>query len=154
MAWPANSRCPRAPCSAPIRSGRDQEESPGGGNFRVEEYKKPEFEVTVDAPKEPVRLGDKIDATIKAKYYFGSPVTSAKVKYKVLRSSYSIPGIRAATWDWFYGRVTGGSPPTIRGIPAWTSGAWKRPMPVWWGRWQEQPEVVLENEVRSAPTAR
>ena len=23
----------------------------GGGNFRVEEYKKPEFEVTVEAPK-------------------------------------------------------------------------------------------------------
>ncbi len=31
----------------------------GGGSFRVEEYKKPEFEVTVDAPTEPVMLGEK-----------------------------------------------------------------------------------------------
>ena len=28
----------------------------GGGNFRVEEYKKPEFEVLIDAPKEPCLL--------------------------------------------------------------------------------------------------
>ena len=58
----------------------------GGGSFRVEEYKKPEFEVKVDAPTEPVMLGEKITATIKAKYYFGSPVTKAKVKYKVNRT--------------------------------------------------------------------
>ena len=44
----------------------------GGGNFRVEEYKKPEFEVSVDAPADPVMLGEKISATIKAKYYFGA----------------------------------------------------------------------------------
>src|SRR5262249_32399438 len=29
----------------------------GNSSFRLEEYKKPEFEVTVDAPKEPVALG-------------------------------------------------------------------------------------------------
>ena len=54
----------------------------GGGTFRVEEYKKPEFEVTVDAPADPVMLGEKIEGKITAKYYFGSPVTKAKVKYK------------------------------------------------------------------------
>ena len=31
-------------------------------------------------------LGEKITATIKAKYYFGAPVTKAKVKYKVTRT--------------------------------------------------------------------
>jgi uncharacterized protein YfaS (alpha-2-macroglobulin family) len=61
----------------------------GGGSFRVEEYKKPEYEVTVDAPAEPVKLGEKITATIRAKYYFGAPVTKATVKYKVLRSEHS-----------------------------------------------------------------
>ena len=71
----------------------------GGNHFRVEEYKKPEFEVTVDAPTEPVMLGEKITATIKAKYYFGSPVTKAKVKYKVLRTSY--------TDDWYPRRPLG-----------------------------------------------
>ena len=75
----------------------------GGGSFRVEEYKKPEFEVTVDAPTEPVMLGEKISATIKAKYYFGSPVTKAKVKYKINRTSYDRAGIRRWPWDWLYG---------------------------------------------------
>src|SRR5262249_20403439 len=55
----------------------------GGGSFRVEEYKKPEYEVTVEAPKDPIGLGDQTVATIQAKYYFGAPVINAKVKYKV-----------------------------------------------------------------------
>ena len=54
--------------------------------FRVEEYKKPEFEVKVEAPTEPVKLGEKITARIVARYYFGAPVTEGKVKYKVLRT--------------------------------------------------------------------
>src|SRR5262249_20865411 len=61
----------------------------GGTSFRVEEYKKPEFEVQVEAPKEPARLGETVNALVRAKYYFGAPVTQAKVKIKVLRSSYS-----------------------------------------------------------------
>ena len=60
-------------------SGGNRVVNYGGGSFRVEEYKKPEFEVTVDAPTEPVMLGEKITAKIRAKYYFGSPVTNATV---------------------------------------------------------------------------
>ena len=74
----------------------------GGGNFRVEEYKKPEYEVSVDAPTEPIQLGDKITATIKAKYYFGTPVVNAKVHYKVMRESHDARWFPAAAWDWFY----------------------------------------------------
>ncbi len=59
----------------------------GGGTFRVEEYKKPEFEVSVEAPTTPVMLGEKVAATIKANYYFGGPVAEAKVKYKVTRTT-------------------------------------------------------------------
>src|SRR5262249_43913820 len=59
----------------------------GGGSFRVEEYKKPEFEVDVEAPSAPVMLGEKVAATIKANYYFGAPVSEAKVKYKVTRTT-------------------------------------------------------------------
>src|SRR5262249_13081352 len=40
----------------------------GNSSFRVEEYKKPEFEVKVEAPKEPVQLGETINASIEAKY--------------------------------------------------------------------------------------
>ena len=59
--------------------------------------------MTVDAPNEPVMLGEKITATIKAKYYFGSPVTEAKVKYKVLRTDHNERLVSAGPWDWFYG---------------------------------------------------
>ena len=34
--------------------------------------------MTVEAPKEPVQLGETVTATIQAKYYFGAPVTSAR----------------------------------------------------------------------------
>ncbi|HUS91349.1 MAG TPA: MG2 domain-containing protein, partial [Phycisphaerae bacterium] len=49
----------------------------GGQNFRVEEYKKPEFEVTVEPGKTHTKLGDTLTASIKAQYYFGAPVTDA-----------------------------------------------------------------------------
>jgi uncharacterized protein YfaS (alpha-2-macroglobulin family) len=119
----------------------------GGGSFRVEEYKKPEFEVKVEAPKEPVRLGEKITATIKANYYFGAPVTKAMVKYKVLRTSYSSQWYPVGAWDWLYGRGYWWFAPDYAWYPGW--GAWgcMRPMPIWWGRGFEQPEVVLESEV-------
>ena len=48
-------------------------------------------------------LGEKITATIKAKYYFGSPVTKAKVKYKVNRTSYDERWYPVGPWDWLYG---------------------------------------------------
>ncbi|MBU1599189.1 alpha-2-macroglobulin, partial [bacterium] len=74
-----------------------------GGTFRVEEYKKPEFEVKVETPKEPVMLGEKITVSIKAGYYFGQPVTKAKARYKVLRSDYKANWYPTGIWDWFYG---------------------------------------------------
>jgi uncharacterized protein YfaS (alpha-2-macroglobulin family) len=119
----------------------------GGGTFRVEEYKKPEFEVTVEAPKEPVRLGEKITAKVQAKYYFGAPVVRAKVKYKVLRSSYDERWYPRGDWDWFYGRGYWWFAADYPWYPGFRDWGCKRPMPMWWGRGMEQPEVVLENEV-------
>src|SRR5439155_24675793 len=75
----------------------------GGSTFRVEEYKKPEYEVKVEAPKEPVQLGEKITAKIEARYYFGAPVTKAKVKFKVLRTTANSTWYPRGRWDWFYG---------------------------------------------------
>ncbi len=120
----------------------------GGGSFRVEEYKKPEYEVTVDAPKEPVQLGEKIEATITAKYYFGSPVTSAKVKYKVLRTSHSARWYPHGEWDWFYGKGYWWFNCDYNWYPGFGEWGMRRPMPMWWNGWNnEQPEIVLENEV-------
>lgn len=123
----------------------------GGGNFRVEEYKKPEYEVTVDSPKEPVRLGEVITANIQAKYYFGAPVTSAKVKYKVLRSSTSSRWYPTGTWDWFYGSGYWWFAADYNWYPGWQSWGCMRPMPWWFHGGHEQPEVVLENEVQIGP---
>ena len=71
--------------------------------FRVEEYKKPEFEVSVDLPTEPPLLGDQVQVTVRAKYYFGAPVTSGQASIKVLRYDYSDSWWPVRPWDWFYG---------------------------------------------------
>jgi uncharacterized protein YfaS (alpha-2-macroglobulin family) len=123
----------------------------GGGGFRVEEYKKPEYEVTVEAPKEPVMLGEKITATIQAKYYFGSPVTKAKVKYKVTRADLSERWYPWAPWDWFYGPGYWWFAYDMPWYPGWKDWGWRRPMPFWYPRAQQPPEVVADREVEIGP---
>lgn len=71
--------------------------------FRVEEYRKPEYEVKVAMPKKPLMLGNEIPITIKADYLFGAPVVNAKVKYKVYRTAKSRFYIPFYRWDWLYG---------------------------------------------------
>ena len=61
------------------------------GDFDVEEYKKPEYEVHVTPSVPRVLEGDRVQATIDAKYYFGEPVAGAKVKYDIYRSRYWSP---------------------------------------------------------------
>ncbi|MDR1494049.1 MAG: alpha-2-macroglobulin [Planctomycetaceae bacterium] len=118
----------------------------GGGVFRVEEYKKPEYEVTIDAPKEPVALGEKVSAMIIAKYYFGSPVTNAKVKYKVLRTKQNAGWYPLRSWDWFYGNGYGWFGYDYDWYPGWRSWGCCRP-PMWWlPQSHGQPEIVAEQE--------
>jgi len=123
----------------------------GGGSFRVEEYKKPEFEVTVEAPKEPVMLGEKITATINAKYYFGGPVTQAKVKYKVMRTSIVKRWYPFGPWDWLYGSGYWWFAYDYPWYPGWNSWGCMRPMPFWWPMPQPQPELVADREVEIGP---
>jgi uncharacterized protein YfaS (alpha-2-macroglobulin family) len=123
----------------------------GGGMFRVEEYKKPEFEVRVEAPSEPVKLGDKITAKVQAKYYFGSPVTKAKVKYKVLRTPADTHWHPPAPWDWFYGRGYWWFTPDYAWYPGWGDWGCMRPLPPWWNRGMAPPEVVAEAEAEIGP---
>ena len=48
--------------------------------FRLEEYKLPEFQVSVTTPEaKQYRTGDTIEAVIEANYYFGGPVANATV---------------------------------------------------------------------------
>lgn len=120
----------------------------GGGSFRVEEYKKPEFEVTVDAPTEPVQLGEKITATIKARYFFGAPVTQAKVKYKIMRTRHSEQWHPPGKWDWFYGRGYWWFAADYNWYPGWSRWGCIRPYPSWWNRSFDPPELVAEQEVQ------
>jgi len=119
----------------------------GGGSFRVEEYKKPEFEVTIEAPKDPVMLGEKISATIQAKYYFGSPVTAATVKYKVLRTEHSATWYPPGPWDWLYGPGYWWFAYDYDWYPGWREWGCRRPSPWWYIRPVAPPEIVAEREV-------
>lgn len=121
----------------------------GGNTFRVEEYKKPEFEVSIEAPTDPVKLGDKIKAKIKANYYFGAPVTNATVKYTITRQEHTDQWFPTADWDWCYGPGYwwfGYDTPWFPGFRQWC-GCF-RPWPWWYPRYPAPPEVVAEREVK------
>ena len=53
--------------------------------FRVEEYKRPTFEVTFDTVRTSYQAGDSIRVTGMARTFAGVPVQGAKVKYAVVR---------------------------------------------------------------------
>ncbi|MEO7176716.1 MAG: MG2 domain-containing protein, partial [Saprospiraceae bacterium] len=65
----------------------------GYSTFKVEEYKRPTFEVVLDTVKESVKLGDSITFKGTAMTYSGVPLNDAMVRYTVNRTQY-VP--------WFY----------------------------------------------------
>lgn len=119
----------------------------GQTTFRVEEYKKPEFQVSIESPAEPVALGEKIAAKIQAKYYFGAPVAKGKIKYKVQRSEHSASWYPVGRWDWFYGKGYWWYGYDYHWYPGWRTWGCERPFPWWWWRSPQPPELVMENEV-------
>ncbi len=141
----------KLPAGAPLGQYQLNVVNHGGGSFRVEEYKKPEFEVTIDAPSEPVKLGDKITAKISAKYYFGAPVTEARVKYKVLRTKFNEPWFPPSRWDWLYGPGYWWFGEDYAWFPGWRRWGCSRPQPSWFWQAPEQPEVVAEQEAEIGP---
>jgi alpha-2-macroglobulin len=79
--------------------GRWGNQTWNGVRFRVDEYRKPEYKVDIDFKKKTVLQGDDVEATIDAKYYFGSPVTDAEVTYTVTRRGY---WYYWRCWDFYY----------------------------------------------------
>ena len=77
-------------------TGRFQVQIPNHGStsFRVEEYKRPTFQVEFDEVKEAYKSGDVVKVTGRAKTYAGVPVQGAKVSYNVVRT-------RSWWWRWF-----------------------------------------------------
>lgn len=120
-----------------------------GFSFRVEEYKKPEFEVKVDAPSDPVKLGEPFEATISAIYYHGAPVTEATVKIKVKRNFHNDRWFPNGDWDWLYGPGYWWSFGEYPWYPGWNNWGCIRPPAPWWGNHGRSgaPELVLEQTV-------
>jgi len=58
------------------------------GQFHVEDYRKPEYQVRVYAAKSRVMQGESNQVTIDSRYFFGEPVTNAKVTYRVYQSAH------------------------------------------------------------------
>lgn len=58
------------------------------GEFEVQEYRKPEYRVTVEAAPTVAVQGDKARFVIKAEYLFGGPVAGGKVNYSLIQRSY------------------------------------------------------------------
>ena len=71
--------------------------------FRVEEYKRPTFEVMFDTVRTNYQAGDSIQATGIARTFAGTPVQGAKVKYTVVRLENSFWRMRGMETN----RVTG-----------------------------------------------
>ena len=57
----------------------------GSHAVRVEEYKRPTFELSWKPQSAPLRLNRKAQVIGEAKYYFGAPLTVGKVRYTVQR---------------------------------------------------------------------
>jgi hypothetical protein len=72
------------------------------GRFKVEEYKKPEFEVKVLTPQKHYTRGDTIPVEVQARYYFGSPVSKATVTYNVFRTRYYRPWWYGTKYAWYF----------------------------------------------------
>src|ERR1017187_8066520 len=73
----------------------------GAASIRVEDYKRPTFETTLDVPKDPLRLNRPATFRGGSRYYFGLPVTNGSVAWRVTRE---------AEYPWWWGWWGGGRP--------------------------------------------
>ncbi len=69
----------------------NSEDDKATSTFEVQEYRKPEFEVSVSSADRFVVQGKPVSATITARYYFGQPVSGGQVKYVVHERQYYSP---------------------------------------------------------------
>ncbi|HSL19744.1 MAG TPA: alpha-2-macroglobulin family protein, partial [Methylomirabilota bacterium] len=67
----------------------------GGAGVRVEEYKRPTFEVTVSDPPDALRLNREARLQGEVRYYFGLPVVTGDVRWRVTREP-------VYPWWWFW----------------------------------------------------
>ncbi|MBU1086185.1 MAG: alpha-2-macroglobulin [Candidatus Omnitrophica bacterium] len=75
--------------------------------FRLEEYKLPEFKVSISTPlengkKKIFQTGDMIEAQIQADYYFGGPVANADVEVLVYQNPFYHFWYPQRDYPWYY----------------------------------------------------
>lgn len=70
--------------------------------FDVEEYRKPEYEVTVATHKDYYLAGDILTFDVTGRYYFGEPVARADVDYAIYRRAKYYYGWRSYRYSWYY----------------------------------------------------
>jgi alpha-2-macroglobulin len=75
--------------------------------FRLEEYKLPEFQVSVQTPEEngrkkAFRLGDKVEVNVQSDYYFGGPVANATVEILVHQNPFYHWWYPQRDFAWYY----------------------------------------------------
>ena len=112
--------------------------------FRIEEYRKPDFEVTIDQTTGAIELGNPIDVTIRAEYYAGGAVDGGTVSVKVERTEYNDSWYPFQAWDWLYGSGYGWRFFDDYG----QSRGFGRG---WFGHRAGPPELVLQRELALGP---
>jgi uncharacterized protein YfaS (alpha-2-macroglobulin family) len=83
----------------------------GATLFRLEEYKLPEFKVSIRTPEEggkkkAFRLGERVEATISAEYYFGGAVADAQVEVLVHQSPFYHFWRPERDYPWLYDEMS------------------------------------------------
>ncbi len=58
------------------------------GRFKVEEYKRPSFEMTIEKPRKELQLNDSFSVKIKLRSFAGAVLNNVLVKYSIERSGY------------------------------------------------------------------
>ena len=69
---------------------------PGSTGIKVEEYKRPTFEAKISDPEAALRLNQPATLTGGVRYYFGLPVVSGQVSWRVVREPVY------PRWGWFF----------------------------------------------------
>ncbi len=82
-------------------------------SVKVEEYKRPTFEASLKEPEGALRLNRPATLKGEARYYFGLPVTSGEVKWRVTRRA-----VYPWWWSWYYGGGGASEQVVARGVSA------------------------------------
>ncbi|NLZ60103.1 MAG: hypothetical protein GX901_05500 [Lentisphaerae bacterium] len=110
--------------------------------FRVEEYRKPDFELSWQKPEKPPRLGESFTVKLQARYYYGAPLSGGKAKIKVFRQPFQTQLLPWRDWDWLYGRGY-----WLPGRQSSRQGLSKIYWPGFFPRLEEAPELLQSLEL-------